>query len=47
MNGIVDEFSRALVTLSIRANQDAKPTDIQAWIDTAPLDQAATADIPH
>jgi len=35
VNGIIDEFGRALVTLSIRANQDAEPTDIQAWIDTA------------
>ena len=35
MNGIVDEFGRALVTLSIRANRDVEPTDIKAWIDTA------------
>lgn len=35
MNGIVDEFSRALVTLSIRANSEAERTEIQAWIDTA------------
>ncbi len=35
MNGRVDEFGRALVTLTIRANQDVEPTDIQAWIDTA------------
>ena len=35
MNGVVDEFGRALLTLSIRANQDTEPTNIQAWIDTA------------
>jgi len=35
VNGTVDEFGRALVTLTIRANQDAEPTLIQAWIDTA------------
>ena len=35
MNGVIDEFGRALVTLSIRENQDAEPNDIQAWIDTA------------
>jgi clan AA aspartic protease len=33
--GTVDELGRALVTLTIRANQDAEPTNIQAWIDTA------------
>lgn len=35
MNGTVDEFGRALVTLTIRADLDAEPTEIQAWIDTA------------
>ena len=35
MNGIVDEFGRALVTLTIRASQEAQPIEIQAWIDTA------------
>ena len=35
MNGTVDEFGRALVTLTIRANQDAESTNIHAWIDTA------------
>lgn len=35
MNGDVDEFGRALVTLAIRANRVAEPTNIQAWIDTA------------
>ena len=35
MNGTVDEFGRALVTLTIRADQDSEPTNIQAWIDTA------------
>ena len=35
MNGTVDEFGRALVTLTVRADQHAEPTDIQAWIDTA------------
>jgi len=35
VNGTVDEFGRALVTLAIRANQDAEPTIIHAWIDTA------------
>jgi len=35
VNGTVDEFGRALVTLTIRASQDAEPTIIQAWIDTA------------
>jgi len=35
MNGIVDEFGRAMVTLTIRANQQSKATEIRAWIDTA------------
>ncbi len=35
MNGAVDEFGRALVKLSIRANRDAEKTTVQAWIDTA------------
>jgi clan AA aspartic protease len=35
VNGIVDEFGRALVTLHIRANPQAQRTEIQAWIDTA------------
>ncbi len=35
MNGTVDEFGRALVTLAIRANHVAEPTAIQAWVDTA------------
>ena len=35
MNGTADEFGRALLMLTIRAKQDAEPTDIQAWIDTA------------
>lgn len=35
MNGTVDAFGRALVTLSIRANQDAEPTEVPTWIDTA------------
>ena len=35
MNGRVDDFGRALLTLSVRAKRDAEPTDVQAWIDTA------------
>ena len=35
VNGTVDEFGRALVTLTILANQDSEPTNIQTWIDTA------------
>lgn len=35
MNGVVDEFGRALITLGIRANSETEPTAIQAWIDTA------------
>lgn len=35
MNGTVDELGRALVTLTVRAKQDAEPIDILAWIDTA------------
>ncbi len=35
MNGVVDEFGRALVTLGIRATQDTQTTAVQAWIDTA------------
>jgi len=35
VNGTVDEFGRALVTLTIRANQNAEPTLIQGWIDMA------------
>ena len=35
MNGVVDEFGRALIPLEIRANQDADPSEINAWIDTA------------
>jgi clan AA aspartic protease len=35
VNGTVDEAGRALVTLSLRAQQDAEPISIQAWIDTA------------
>ena len=35
MNGVVDEFGRAVVTLSVRAQRDTKPTDVDAWIDTA------------
>jgi len=35
VNGTVDGFDRALMTLAIRANRDSEPTSIQAWIDTA------------
>ncbi len=35
MNGVVDEVGRALITLSIRPNTGAEPTDVKAWIDTA------------
>jgi len=35
VNGRVDDFGRALLTLSVRAKRDAEATDIQAWIDTA------------
>ena len=35
VNGVVDKYGRALVTLTIRAYQDAEPIETQAWIDTA------------
>ena len=35
MNGKVDDSGRALVTICVRALEDAKPTDLTAWIDTA------------
>lgn len=35
MNGAVDECGRALVSLSLRGNQNAEPIEISAWIDTA------------
>lgn len=35
MNGTVDGDGRALVTLTLRANQEAGPSTCQAWIDTA------------
>jgi len=35
VNGLVDEYGRALITLTIRANADARNTEMQAWIDTA------------
>ncbi len=35
MNGVVDDFGRALLPLSLRANQETEPTNIMAWIDTA------------
>jgi len=34
MNGQVDSLGRALVKVSIRATEAAKPHDVQAWIDT-------------
>ena len=50
MNGIVDEFGRALVTLSIRANRDVEPTDITVFrisdlaVDTGLADLASNVD---
>ena len=35
MNGIVDDFGRALVQIAIRPSQDSESTTIDAWIDTA------------
>ena len=35
MNGTVDGFGRALVTLSIRPAADAQSISVSAWIDTA------------
>jgi predicted aspartyl protease len=35
VNGTVDATGRALVTLSVAANQDAEPASIAVWIDTA------------
>lgn len=35
MNGVVDEYGRALVTLKIRADRSSESADIRAWIDTA------------
>lgn len=34
MNGHVDSYGRALVTVSIRPSDAATPREIQAWIDT-------------
>jgi clan AA aspartic protease len=34
VNGIVDQFGRALVTLRIQPNAGAESTEIDAWIDT-------------
>jgi clan AA aspartic protease len=35
MNGIVDEFGRALLDLRIRSVDMDEPVDITAWVDTA------------
>ena len=35
MNGLVDEFGRALLNLKIRSNAEAESVGIVAWIDTA------------
>jgi clan AA aspartic protease len=35
VKGTVDQFGRALVTLAIRANENADSIEIPAWIDTA------------
>lgn len=34
MNGVVDEFGRAVVQLTVRSGND-EPTEIPAWVDTA------------
>lgn len=34
MNGQVDSFGRALVTVSLRASAVAARHDVQVWIDT-------------
>jgi clan AA aspartic protease len=34
MNGLVDGFGRALITVSIRSSDSAPPHDIEVWIDT-------------
>ncbi len=35
MNGIVDEFGRALVALKIRSAAKEDPVEITVWVDTA------------
>jgi clan AA aspartic protease len=34
MNGFVDQAGRALIDIELRANHDALPRSIAAWIDT-------------
>ncbi len=34
MNGFVDQAGRALIDIEVRANQEALPRSIAAWIDT-------------
>jgi clan AA aspartic protease len=35
VNGHVDRFDRAIVTLFIRQTSDAEPVELPAWVDTA------------
>lgn len=35
MNGLVDEFGRALLDLKIRSTRNEVPVEITAWVDTA------------
>lgn len=35
MNGIVDEFGRALLDLKIRSTTNEDPVEITVWVDTA------------
>jgi Predicted aspartyl protease len=35
VNGIVDEFGRALITVNVRATDDDRLNVIEVWIDTA------------
>ena len=35
MNGLVDEFGRAVVQLTIRTGGDGESVEIPAWVDTA------------
>ena len=35
MNGLVDEFGRALLDLKIRSNSNEDPVEVAVWVDTA------------
>ena len=35
MNGNVDGSGRALIVLPVRSSEDAEPSELTVWIDTA------------